>query len=256
MLVRRVVAGNPGPYTGPGTNTWILEGDPVAVVIDPGPDDDRHLAAIESKLAGATVGLVLVTHSHPDHLPLADKLAARHGARVARHPDLGDGDAVTVGKVRLQVLYTPGHASDHLCFVVPDDRAVFTGDLVLGRGSSMITHPDGDMGAYLRSLERLIELRPTILFPGHWDPVREPMAKLAEYREHRLERERQVLEALGERPGDADALTERIYAPELEAAGADRDKLKTAARMTLLAHLEKLVSEGRATFSEGRYSAR
>src|SRR5438270_237223 len=154
MRVRRVVAPNPSPFTGPGTNTWILDGDPVAVVIDPGPDDAAHLAAIENALGGAAVGVVLVTHSHSDHLPLAATLAERHRARVLRHPDLGDGDHVQAGKVRLTALFTPGHASDHLCFVHEEDGAVFTGDLVLGQGSTMITYPDGDMAASLRPLDR------------------------------------------------------------------------------------------------------
>jgi hydroxyacylglutathione hydrolase len=244
-----VVAPNPGPYTGPGTNTWILEGDPVAVVIDPGPDDDAHLAAIEKQLGGAAVGMILVTHSHPDHLPLAARLAERHRARVLRHPELTDGDLVQVAKVRLKALYTPGHASDHFCFLQEEDRVVFTGDLVLGRGSTMITHPDGDMAAYFRSLERLIELRPAILFPGHWDPVDEPIAKLEEYREHRLDRERQVLRALEGGPGDAADLTARVYGGEVSG-----EELLRAAEMTLKAHLGKLVEEGRVRYEGSLYS--
>jgi glyoxylase-like metal-dependent hydrolase (beta-lactamase superfamily II) len=247
--VRRVVAPNPGPYTGPGTNTWILEGDPVAVVIDPGPEDEVHLAAIEHKLAGAPVGAVLVTHSHPDHLPLAATLAARHRAPVLRHPELGDGDLVQVGRVRLKTLFTPGHASDHLCFLQEEDRAVFTGDLVLGRGSTMITHPDGDMAAYFASLDRLIALAPSILFPGHWDPVQDPLAKLTEYREHRLDRERQVLAALEAGPAAAEELTRRVYAGEVSG-----QELMRAAEMTLRAHLEKLVAEGRVRLARSRYS--
>jgi glyoxylase-like metal-dependent hydrolase (beta-lactamase superfamily II) len=245
MRVRRVVADNPGPYTGPGTNTWILEGDPVAVVIDPGPDDDRHLAAVETKLAGAAVGAVLVTHSHSDHLPLAARLAEGHHAPVLRYPGLGDGDLVQLGKVRLRALFTPGHASDHLCFLQEEDRAVFTGDLVLGRGSTMITYPDGDMSAYFRSLDRLLELRPSILFPGHWDPVEDPLAKLEEYKSHRLDRERQVLRALEEGPADSSELTRRVYAAEVS-----DEQLLRAAEMTLQAHLRKLVEEGRVR-SEG-----
>jgi glyoxylase-like metal-dependent hydrolase (beta-lactamase superfamily II) len=244
-----VVAGNPSPYTGPGTNTWILEGDPVAVVIDPGPDDDAHLAAIEQKLGGAAVGLILVTHSHADHLPLAARLGERHQAHVLRHPELGDGDLVQVGKVRLQALFTPGHASDHFCFFQPEDRAIFSGDLVLGRGSTMITHPDGDMAAYFRSLERLIALQPAILFPGHWDPVEDPMAKLEEYRAHRLERERQILEALELGPAGAAELTGRVYAAEVSG-----EELLRAAEMTLRAHLDKLVAEGRVVEKGERYS--
>jgi glyoxylase-like metal-dependent hydrolase (beta-lactamase superfamily II) len=244
-----VVAPNPSPYTGPGTNTWILEGDPVAVVIDPGPDDGAHLAAIEERLGGAAVGAVLVTHSHSDHLPFAERLAAAHHAPVLRHPQLADGDLVQVGKVKLKALFTPGHASDHLCFLEEEDRAVFTGDLVLGRGSTMITHPDGDMTAYLDSLQRLIELRPSILFPGHWDPVEDPMAKLTEYREHRLDRERQVLRALDEGPAEASELTRRVYAAEVSGK-----ELQRAAEMTLLAHLDKLVAEGRVRLTGSRYS--
>jgi len=251
MRVRRVVADNPSPYTGPGTNTWIVEGDPVAVVIDPGPDDDRHLAAIEERLAGAAVGAILVTHSHADHLPLAARLGERHHAGVLRYPELGDGDLVQLGKVRLRALYTPGHASDHLCFVQEEDRAVFTGDLVLGKGSTMITYPDGDMAAYFRSLDRLLEIQPSILFPGHWDPVSDPLSKLEEYKRHRLDREEQVLRALAEGPSDSTELTRRVYASEVSG-----EQLLKAAEMTLQAHLRKLVQEGRVRSEGSLYSLR
>jgi len=235
--VARVVAPNPGPYTGPGTNTWIVDAGPVAVVIDPGPDDDSHLAALNQRLAGKTVGVVLVTHSHPDHLPLAERLAAPHNASVRRHPELGDGDVVRAGNLSLTALHTPGHSADHLCFLLPGDGAVFTGDLILGQGSSMVTYPEGDVAAYLRSLERLAALRPRILFPGHWDPVREAMAKIEEYRRHRLEREGQVLGAVRKGPGTAAELTRRVYG-ELE------ETLMVAAEMTMRAHLRKLVDDG------------
>ena len=191
--VTRVVAPNPGPYTGPGTNTWIVNAGPVVVVIDPGPDDDRHLAAIDRKLAGATVGLILVTHSHPDHLPLADRLAAGHRATVRRHPGLEDGDVVRAGTCNVTAVYTPGHSADHLCFWLAEDRALFTGDLVLGKGSSMVTYPEGNVAAYLRSLEKVAALNPKMLFPGHWDPVSNAMGKVDEYRDHRLAREAQGL---------------------------------------------------------------
>lgn len=238
-LVRRVVAPNPGPYTGPGTNTWIVEAGPVVAVIDPGPDDVTHLAAIDQKLAGATVGVVLVTHHHPDHLPLAARLAAGHGASVQRFPELGDGDVVRVGTLSLTALHTPGHSADHLCFWVPGDGAVFTGDLVLGRGSSMITYPEGNVAAYLRSLERLAALKPTILFPGHWDPVTDAVAKIDEYRIHRLAREAQVLAEVRRSGGTAPELTRRVYGPEVG------EELLQAAEMTMRAHLQKLVDEGK-----------
>ncbi|HEY1163357.1 MAG TPA: MBL fold metallo-hydrolase [Candidatus Dormibacteraeota bacterium] len=244
-LVTRVVAPNPGPYTGPGTNTWILGAGPVVVVIDPGPDEERHLAAIDRKLAGATVGVVLVTHSHPDHLPLAGRLAAAHGASVRRYPELGDGDVVRVGTLNVTALYTPGHSADHLSFWLAEDRVVFTGDLVLGRGSSMVTYPEGNVAAYLHSLERLIALEPRMLFPGHWDPVKDAMAKLEEYRTHRLERETQVLAEVRRSPGTARELTRRVYGPEVG------EELLVAAEMTMRAHLEKLVDDGRVRISKG-----
>ena len=243
--VRRVLAPNPGPFTGPGTNTWVLGDGPALVVIDPGPDDDQHLAALRRTVGGHAVGVVLVTHGHADHLELAERFAGQYHARVARHPDLADGDVVRVGALDLTALHTPGHAPDHLAFWMPDDRVLFTGDLILGRGSSMVTYPEGDVAAYLRSLERVAELRPRLLFPGHWDPVEDAEAKIEEYRQHRLAHERQVVDELDRGgPGTATGLTERVYSDELAATEA-REQLLRAAEMTLRAHLRKLVDEGR-----------
>jgi glyoxylase-like metal-dependent hydrolase (beta-lactamase superfamily II) len=218
-------------------------------VIDPGPDDDAHLERIERALRGGALGAVLVTHSHADHLALADRLAARHRVSIARFGRLAGGDVVRVGGLNLTAVHTPGHAPDHLCFWLPEDRALFTGDLVLGRGSSMVTYPEGDVAAYLRSLSVVAELGPRILFPGHWETVTDAPAKIEEYREHRLARERQVVAELGRGPGDAGELTDRVYAAELGAA----EGLREAARMTLLAHLRKLVDEGRALERDGVY---
>lgn len=207
------------------------------VVIDPGPDDDAHLAALERRLAGKTVGVVLVTHSHPDHLPLAERFARPHKASVRRYPELDDGDVVRAGNLSVTALYTPGHSADHLCFLLADDGAIFTGDLILGQGSSMVTYPEGDVAAYLRSLDRLASLEPRILFPGHWDPVTDAMARIAEYRHHRLEREAQILAEVRRGEGTAAELTRRVY-------GDLEEKLMVAAEMTLRAHLKKLVDEG------------
>lgn len=247
--MKRVLAPNPGPYTGPGTNTWVIAEPPVAVVIDPGPDDDEHLERILGAAGGLPVGLVLVTHSHLDHLPLAGRLASRTNSRVATHPELADGDVVRIGALALEVLFTPGHAPDHLCFVLAGDRAAFTGDLVLGQGSTMVTWPDGDMTAYLASLDRLAAVQPRMLFPGHWDPVMEPAAKIAEYRTHRLDRERQILEEVGRGPGDAADLTRRVYGSEVGG------ELLAAAEMTLRAHLAKLLAEGRVSSAGEVFSA-
>jgi glyoxylase-like metal-dependent hydrolase (beta-lactamase superfamily II) len=244
-LVRRVIAPNPGPYTGPGTNTWIVEAGPVKVVIDPGPDDDRHLAAINNALAGATVGVVLVTHSHPDHLPLAERLARSHHATVRRFPELGDGDVVRAGTLNVMALHTPGHSADHLCFWIAGSRAMFTGDLILGRGSSMVTYPEGDVAAYLRSLDRVAALEPRVLYPGHWEPVNDARAKIDEYRAHRLEREAQVLAEVRRGAGTAPELTQRVYGAELD------EQLLAAAEMTLRAHLRKLVDDGAVQMHNG-----
>lgn len=232
-----MVAPNPGPYTGPGTNTWILEAGPVVAVIDPGPDDDSHLAAVNARIGDATVGVVLVTHSHPDHLPLAGRLASAHRASVQRYPGLGDGDVVRVGTLNVTALHTPGHSADHLCFWLDGDRALFTGDLILGSGSSMVTYPEGDVAAYLRSLDRVASLRPRLLFPGHWDPVTDAMGKIDEYRSHRLAREAQVLGEVRRGAGTARELTRRVY-------GNLDDQLMIAAEMTMRAHLRKLVDDG------------
>jgi glyoxylase-like metal-dependent hydrolase (beta-lactamase superfamily II) len=208
------------------------------MVIDPGPDDDSHLAAINRMLAGATIGVVLVTHSHQDHLPLAERLAGPHHASVRRYPALGDGEVVRVGTLNVTAVYTPGHTADHLCFWLEKDAVVFTGDLVLGRGSSMVTYPEGDVAAYLHSLEQLESLKPRTLFPGHWDPVTDAMAKLEEYRLHRLEREAQVLAEVGRGAGTAADLTSRVYGSELS------EELRAAAEMTTRAHLKKLIDDG------------
>jgi len=243
--VSRVVAPNPGPYTGPGTNTWIVDAGPVVVVIDPGPDDDSHLAVIERRLQEKTVGVVLVTHSHADHLPLAQRLADRHHASVQRYPEVGDGDVIRAGNLNVTALHTPGHSADHLSFWLADDRALFSGDLILGRGSSMVTYPEGDVAAYLRSLERLAALEPRIIFPGHWDPVTEAMGKIEEYRTHRLEREAQIADEVRRGPGSALELTRRVYGPSLA------DDLLPAAEMTMRAHLKKLVDDGAVRMREG-----
>ena len=244
--VRRVVAPNPGPYTGPGTNTWILDAGPVVVVIDPGPDDASHLAAIDAALGGSAVGAVLVTHSHSDHLPLAEQVAARHHTSVQRYPTLADGDVVRVGKLNVTALHTPGHAADHLCFWLDGDRVAFTGDLILGRGSSMVTYPEGNVADYLRSLGKLAALQPRTLFPGHWDPVVDAMAKIDEYREHRLRREAQILAEVGRGPGTAAELTQRVYGSEVSDA-----QLLVAAEMTMRAHLKKLVDDKAVSASWG-----
>jgi glyoxylase-like metal-dependent hydrolase (beta-lactamase superfamily II) len=238
----RVLAPNAGLRELEGTNTWIV-GDPPATVIDPGPEIDSHLREV-ARTAGR-VGAILLTHDHPDHAPGAVRLAELTGAPIAaiRPPDGGERlrDGERVGPAAsLVVVATPGHTPDHASFFVEGDRALFTGDAVLGRGTSVIDPPEGDLAAYLRSLHRMRELRPATIHPGHGPLVLDGVAKLDEYLEHRDEREREIVAALGASARSVEELVPEIYAgyaPELyELAGR-----------SVLAHLLKLEGEGRAT---------
>jgi glyoxylase-like metal-dependent hydrolase (beta-lactamase superfamily II) len=241
VRVVRVLAPNPGVYELEGTNTWIVGGAP-AIVIDPGPDVEPHLREV-SRTAGR-VGVIALTHDHPDHAPGAVPLAAMTGAPIrAMRPPAGgerlrDGDLVTAGATTIRTVATPGHATDHVAFWLEPDRALFTGDAVLGRGTSVIDPPGGDLAAYLRSLRRMLELEPRTILPGHGPTVFRAVGKLEEYLAHREERERQIVAALLESPKTIDELVATIY------AGYPEDVRPLAAR-SVLAHLMKLASEGR-----------
>lgn len=218
--VRRVRAANPSPLTLDGTNTYVVG----AYVVDPGPADPAHLEAVRAAVAGAIEGVVL-THSHLDHSEGADALGA---------PVTLPGEGEEVGPFR--ALATPGHSLDSVCLVA--GRVCFTGDTVLGSGSVFISPGEGSLSAYLGSLERLRELDLEVLCPGHGPYVWDPRAKLTEYIEHRLDRERRLLAALADGHRSADDL--------LDAAWADAPAhLRPAAAMSLAAHLEKLEEEGR-----------
>jgi glyoxylase-like metal-dependent hydrolase (beta-lactamase superfamily II) len=238
----RVLAPNPGLRELDGTNTWVIGRGP-AIVVDPGPDEPSHLLEIE-RTAGA-VGRIVLTHDHPDHAAGAIPLAERTGAPVhaARPPAGGerlhDGDRIRSGGVELVAVATPGHAPDHVAFLLEPERALFTGDAVLGRGTSVLDPPEGELNAYLRSLHRMREFRPRTIHPGHGPLVLDAVAKLDEYVAHRLERERQIIAALGSGSRPVEELVADIYAdqpPEL---------FELAAR-SVLAHLLKLEAEGRA----------
>jgi len=242
MRVIRVLAPNPGVRELEGTNTWIV-GEAPAIVIDPGPDHAGHLHEV-ARTAGA-VGAIAITHDHPDHAPGALRLAEVTGAAVyaARPIDamegIRDGDLVSAGSTTLSVVAAPGHTPDHLTFHEGRSGSLFTGDAVLGRGTSVIDPPEGDLAAYLRSLRRLRELSPRTIYPGHGPVVLRAVAKLDEYLDHRAMREEQVLSALGDRWHSPEELVAEIYAdhpPEVH---------ELAAR-SVLAHLLKLEVEGRA----------
>src|SRR5690242_34450 len=225
-----VLAPNADVMTLDGTNTWVLRDPDSArsVVVDPGPAIDAHLDAIDA--AAGDVSVVLLTHHHADHSEAARQYAERHGCGVrALDPayrlgseGLGEGDVVTVGGLEVHVVATPGHTSDSLSFVVPQDRAVLTGDTVLGRGTTVVAHPDGQLGAYLGSLHRLhalAEVREvTAVWPGHGPVLPDALAVLDHYLAHRADRLEQVRAALAamdeeERSGPdlARRVVEKVY---------------------------------------------
>jgi glyoxylase-like metal-dependent hydrolase (beta-lactamase superfamily II) len=242
LRVVRLLAPNPGVFTLDGTNTWIVGGDP-SIVIDPGPDLPEHLEAVARE--AAPVAAVLVTHDHPDHAPGAAVLAASVDApvlafRLAGAERVRAGQRIRGGDVELTAVHTPGHTSDHVAFFEPESGSLFTGDAVVGRGTSFIDPPDGDLLRYLRSLQRMLDLDARTIYPGHGPVVLRAKDKLLEYLSHRQEREGQVLAALGEGPRTIPELVGAIY------AGYPSEVHPLAAR-SVLAHLLKLEQEGRAS---------
>ncbi|MFB3738061.1 MAG: MBL fold metallo-hydrolase, partial [Candidatus Velamenicoccus archaeovorus] len=224
-----------------GTNTWVVGRWPAAV-IDPGPDVPDHLREVVE--AAGRVEVVLVTHDHPDHAPGASTLAALTGARVLSWRGEGvehlrDGQTIAMPGVRLRAVGTPGHTPDHVAFFGPEDRALFTGDMVLGRGTSVIDPPEGDLAAYLRSLHRMRDLGPRTIYPGHGPVVLDAVAKLDEYLEHRAMREEQVLAAMRDGLTTPEEMVAAIYDDQ-------PSEVHELAARSVLAHLVKLESEGRA----------
>jgi glyoxylase-like metal-dependent hydrolase (beta-lactamase superfamily II) len=254
-LVRRIVAPNPGPFTGPGTNTYLVGIDEVAV-IDPGPDDESHIDAIVGASMRERVRWVVLTHTHPDHVPGTERLVKATGAEVLAFgkrvdkdcsvvPDraIGEGDVIEGTEFGLEVLHTPGHAPNHLCFLLEEERVLFTGDTVLEGMFSVISPPrGGDMAVYLDTLARLEKLRVSRLCPGHGDVIDEPRARIQEYVSHRRDRERQVLRVLKAGPARVSDIVTTLY--------GDQDlhpKLVEAANKQVHAHLLKLKAEGKVT---------
>lgn len=265
-LIRRVIARNPGPFTYTGTGTYIVgRADPGAkvAVVDPGPLDDEHLRALLAAVSGQRVSHLLVTHTHRDHAPLARPFAEAVGAEIvaaapprrATHASAGmdedddeefrpdrvleDGEIIAGDGWTLETMVTPGHASNHLCFALIEENALFSGDHVMGWSTTIVAPPDGDMTAYMDSLERVIARRFTTLWPTHGSPVTEPGPFLDAYRNHRLERERQILAALTTEGVRISDMVPTLYA-------AVDPRLWPAASLSVLAHLIALVRAGRA----------
>jgi glyoxylase-like metal-dependent hydrolase (beta-lactamase superfamily II) len=225
--VERLTAPNPGPMTLEGTNTYVVGRDP-AVVIDPGPDDEGHIEAVrEVAEARGGIGAVLLTHGHSDHSGAV--------AALGIEPTRPEDDETVAG---LRAIATPGHANDHLCFLL--GRALFTGDLILGEGSTIVgpRQTGGSLLDYMRSLERLQGLDLDVLYPGHGPEVHDPQAKIAEYVEHRMMRERRLVAALDRGERSRAALLAEVWDDVPE-------QLRGAAAIAMQAHLEKLADEGR-----------
>ena len=246
--VRCVVADNPGPMTLDGTRTYLV-GEERTVLLDPGPAEGLE-ERLEALVAGRGVAAVALTHAHPDHAGGAREAGAWTGAPVlasaetlartgleGRAVEDGQGFDVDGGASTLQAVATPGHAADHLCWWWPPAGAVFTGDLVLGTGTAMVGHPDGHMGSYLESLERLRRLEPERLYPGHGEPVEDADGRLRSYLRHRRERERQIRRAAEEGAGSVAEIRRRVY-------GELPDGLGFAAEASIRAHLEHLEERG------------
>lgn len=258
--VRRLVAPNPSMMTGPGTNTYLLGRDEIGV-IDPGPAIDLHIDRIQES-AGARIAWILVTHTHPDHSPAAAKLAAATGAELLGHPaPYGrhqdqtfrpgripqDGDVFEAADFSLQIVQTPGHASNHLCYLHTELNWLFTGDHIINGSTVVIDPPDGNMGDYIRSLERLRKIEITAIAPGHGAIIDDPYEVIEWHIKHRLEREAKVVAALKGAPNSTSReLVAEVY--------QDVDqKLHELAEHSLLAHLIRLEEECRATMLRGRW---
>jgi glyoxylase-like metal-dependent hydrolase (beta-lactamase superfamily II) len=257
--VVRVLVPNASMMTGSGTNSYLVGAESL-VAIDPGPDDAEHVGKL-AELSAGRLKYIVVTHHHPDHAPGAARLAAVTGAPILSYgavpsspfatvvPDraLVDGDVVAVTGLSLTALHTPGHTSDHLSFMANFDpaagapRVLFSGDTVIGGSTVVVAPPDGDMVAYISSLDRLLHLSPSadVIAPGHGELIEDPAEAISDYLARRRARERSVLEALANGPANATDLVALIY-PDL-ARGLDG-----VATRTVWAHLRKLGIEGRA----------
>jgi glyoxylase-like metal-dependent hydrolase (beta-lactamase superfamily II) len=224
--------------TGRGTNTYLV-GDAERTVIDPGPADPRHLEAVLAAGEGR-IARVVTTHSHPDHAAAEGPLAGRTGAhRLTFARGLQDGQVLRVDGATLEVLHTPGHTPDHVCLLLREEGALFSGDLIMGGSTVVIVPPEGDMAAYLASIERLLMLPLTRVYPGHGEPIDTPEQTIDQYLRHRRMRERQILEALEDGPARIPELVARMYA-DVPAA------LHQMAAHSVYAHLLKLKAEGAA----------
>jgi glyoxylase-like metal-dependent hydrolase (beta-lactamase superfamily II)/8-oxo-dGTP pyrophosphatase MutT (NUDIX family) len=252
-LVSLVVAPNPGLMTGGGTNTYIVGKGEIAI-IDPAVPDPVYIERLAREAGNrGRVKLILLTHTHVDHIGGVVPLVEQMPTEVAAHESVADapfvtrklvdGETIELGGATLHALHTPGHASNHLCYYLPEERSLFAGDVVAGFGTVVISPPDGSLADYMATLERLNALELGPIYPGHGPIVDDGHAKLTEYIEHRRDRERQVVDAVAAGDSEIKAMVKRIYAEVPEA-------LHPMAERSVLAHLEMLEAEGRVVRSD------
>jgi glyoxylase-like metal-dependent hydrolase (beta-lactamase superfamily II) len=247
---------NPSLFTGPGTNTYLVGTGRARILLDPGQGADGYLDVLERAMARARcdeIQEIVLTHGHVDHIGGVAQVLERFGPlRVSKLPwpaldracpapltAIGDGSRMRTEGATLRAVHAPGHAPDHLCFVLEEERALFSGDNVLGVGTTVIPDGTGDLLDYLASLERLLAERPGRIYPAHGPLIEDGPARLREYIAHRGERERQIVAALGPGPAAIAAVVERVYTDVPVA-------LHAAAAHSVAAHLRKLEREGRA----------
>jgi glyoxylase-like metal-dependent hydrolase (beta-lactamase superfamily II) len=259
--VETVVAENPSPLTLEGTRTYVVGPSP-CLVIDPGPDLADHLDNVEIAIGSADVAAICVTHHHADHAAGAAELRLRLAAPLAANPrsaelagldppelPLSAGSTVPFGGGCVEAVPAPGHCADHVGYYWPQATTLFSGDMVLGEGTSVIAPPEGDMTAYIASLRRLARFDLTLIYPGHGPRIDDPARLIDQYIRHRLDREAQILAALAAGADTPAQIRARVYG-ELD------PRLHRAAEGSVAAHLAKLVSEGRVRRLDDRYRPR
>jgi len=272
-LVARLLAPNPGPFTFKGTGVYIVGAGLQVAVIDPGPALPGHIEALKRAIEPRRVSHILVTHTHRDHSPAAAVLKAWNGATTyglaspaggetsgamvdEAHdhdfvPDVTVRDGMLIGGdgFLLECVATPGHTANHICYALVQEKALFSGDHVMGWSTSVIAPPDGDMGAYLASLEKLAARDDAIFYPTHGSPIADPKDWLRQLIAHRRLREAQIMAALARGAGAVTELVERLY-PGLD------PKLRGAAAQQVIAHLEHLRLRGEVAAQDGRWRVR
>jgi glyoxylase-like metal-dependent hydrolase (beta-lactamase superfamily II) len=273
-MIARLLARNPSPFTFKGTGVYIVGANERArdvAVIDPGPLIPEHLDALKRALADKRVAHILVTHTHSDHSPAAQPLKEWTGANTYGfgphgsgkedgvkveeggdrdfRPDvlMRDGDIIEGNGFSFECVYTPGHTSNHMCYALREEKALFTGDHVMGWSTTVVAPPDGDMAQYMASLRKLLARDDRILYPTHGGPIRDPKPFLQAYIDHRLEREAQILACIRDGLSTIPEMVARMY--------ADVDtRLHPAAARSVLAHLIQLESESRVRRHGERYA--